>query len=66
MLARQLVQLALQLIDLGPQRRHSLIPVLFDFIDADDLSFESLRLLEQFLVHFLDLIALHLVLLLQG
>lgn len=65
-LTRQLVKLALQGVDLQSESRDSLVSVLFDLLDSDDLPLESLRLLEESLVHLLDLVTLHLVLLLQG
>ena len=65
MLTSQLVKLALKLINLGSQCGNSLVSILFDFVDANDLPFEGLSLFEQLLVHLLYLVTLHLILLFE-
>ena len=65
MLTSQLVKLALQLVNLGSQCGNSLVSILFDFVDANDLPFEGLSLFEQLFVHLLYLVTLHLILLFE-
>ena len=65
MLHSLLVELFLQFIDLGAQGANSGISIFLDLFDADDLSLESLCLLEQLFIHLLDLVTLHLVLFLE-
>ena len=58
----QAVQLGLQLLLLDAKRIDPVVSVFLDLIYADYGPFEMLSFFEQFLVHFLDLFALHLVL----
>ena len=65
MLARKLVKLSLQGVNLETERRNSLVSILLNLFNSYNLPLKRLSLFKEPFVHLLQLVALHFVLLLQ-
>ena len=65
MLCCKSVKLALKLVYFHSKRIDAVVSILFDLVDSYNLPLERLSLFEECLVHLLDLVTLHSILLLQ-